>query len=49
MVGFSMPINNASPDPLAFLSGCLLDIQADLLSHLNTRVVVPSNNMSLAH
>jgi toxin CcdB len=30
-------------------AGCLLDIQADLLSHLNTRVVVPSNNMSLAH
>jgi len=29
-------------------AGCLLDIQADLLSHLNTRVVVPLLPMSSA-
>ncbi len=28
--------------------GCLLDVQADLLSHLNTRVVVPLLPLSLA-
>ena len=28
--------------------GCLLDIQADLLSHLNTRVVVPLLPLSCA-
>ncbi len=28
--------------------GCLLDIQADLLGHLNTRVVVPLLPLSLA-
>jgi toxin CcdB len=29
-------------------TGCLLDIQADLLSHLNTRVVVPLLPLSKA-
>lgn len=29
-------------------AGCLLDIQADLLSHLNTRVVVPLLPLSRA-
>jgi toxin CcdB len=29
-------------------AGCLLDIQADLLSHLNTRVVVPLLPLSYA-
>jgi toxin CcdB len=29
-------------------AGCLLDIQADLLSHLNTRVVVPLLPLSSA-
>lgn len=29
-------------------TGCLLDIQADLLSHLNTRVVVPLLPLALA-